>query len=89
MTENLKVEPNILRNWMREYLADIIGEPLEFIDPAANFFTFDIDSIDGVTMALEMEKAFNIDIPPEIFLDGLTTIEEVVTLLYRPTAEVK
>ena len=87
MSENLKLEPNILQNWMREYLAAIIAEPFEFIDPAANFFTFDIDSIDGVTMALEMEKAFNIDISPEIFLDGLTTIDEVVTLLYRPTVK--
>jgi|GEM_PF-2280264 len=89
MSENLKLEPNTLRNWMKEYLAAILGEPFEFIDPAANFFTFDIDSIDGVTMALEMEKAFNIEISPEIFLDGLTTIEEVITLLYRPVVEVK
>ncbi len=67
-----------MERWIKEYIAGLIGEPVESIDSHVKFLEFDMDSIDAVTMALEMEKALKLDVPPEIFLDGLTTIEETL-----------
>jgi len=78
MNDAVKADRSVLERWIKEYIAGLIGEPFESIASDMQFLEFDMDSIDAVTMALEMEKALNMDVPPEIFLDGLTTIEEVL-----------
>lgn len=66
-----------IESWMHHYISELISEPLEQIELDTPFLEFDIDSIDSITMALEMEKALHIEVPTDIFLDGLTTIKEV------------
>ncbi len=76
-------ELNNLRQWMQEYLAAIMGEPVESIATTDQLLSFDRDSIEAITMALAMEKTFNIEVYPEILLDGLNSIDEVASQLAR------
>jgi acyl carrier protein len=79
----LELEPDVLRHWMKEYISAVVGEPVDSIDHTAQFLAFDLDSIDAVTMAISMENAFNTEVSPEMFLDGLTSIDEIVSQLCK------
>ena len=76
----LELNAEHLQNWLFNYLLEITGEPIEEMSLNDELFKYDLDSIDSITMALEMEKAFNREIQPETFLDGLTTIQEVIDI---------
>lgn len=67
-------DPAALTRWMQLHLAVLTGQPSETISVDEPFRTFDLDSLDAVTMALEMEKALGVDISPEMFLNGDATI---------------
>ncbi|WP_049976451.1 acyl carrier protein [Azospirillum sp. B506] len=66
---------------MMAYLATICGEAAERMDPGQPLAVYDLDSVDAVEMALEMEKAFRIVLDPEIFLDTATSIAAIATAI--------
>ena len=75
-----KLQKEILSTWLTEYIDDLTGEPIEDIDTSAKLFEYDLDSIDSLRMAVEMEQALGIEVPPDTFFDGLTTLDEVIDL---------
>lgn len=75
---SIAADPAALTRWMQLHLAVLTGQPSETISVDEPFGTFDLDSLDAVTMALEMEKALGGDISPETFLDSEATIATIV-----------
>lgn len=67
-----------LRVWLTKYIAELIGESSEEIDTSEKLFEYDLDSIDSLRMAVEMEEAFGVEVPSDTFFDGLTTLDEVI-----------
>ncbi|PWC88145.1 hypothetical protein TSH100_08730 [Azospirillum sp. TSH100] len=70
-----------LQRWMMAYLATICGEAADRLDPGQPLAVYDLDSVDAVEMALEMEKAFGIVLHPETFLDTTITVAAIATAI--------
>lgn len=70
-------DPAALTRWMQLHLAVLTGQPSETLSVDEPFGTFDLDSLDAVTMALEMEKALGVEVAPETFLDSEATIATI------------
>lgn len=68
-----------LQRWMMAYLATICGEVADRMDPGQPLAAYDLDSVDAVEMALEMEKAFGIVLHPETFLDTTISVAAIAT----------
>ncbi|MEP4039079.1 acyl carrier protein [Pseudophaeobacter sp.] len=66
-----------LQRWMKIYLATLIGESVDSLDTSDPLSEYDLDSIDAVTMAIEMEQKFDIEVHPETFLASETSILEI------------
>ncbi|EGV27895.1 phosphopantetheine-binding protein [Thiorhodococcus drewsii AZ1] len=81
MSENSVLSADALRRWLTVYLATVIGEPSESIDTRVALSTYDLDSIDAVTMAIELEKKFTLKVHPDLFLLGHSSVEDVVAEL--------
>ena len=84
MSSQPVADPAALTRWIQLHLAVLTGEPSESIDIDGALGVFDLDSLDAVTMALEMEKAFGIEVEPETFLESDQTIAGVVAALAQP-----
>ena len=72
MTEQLMektVSSEKLIHWMKLYLANLLGENYTDIDENVPIREFDLDSIDAVTIMMELENAFSIKITPEYFFN--------------------
>lgn len=77
MNAESTIEHGALPRWMQLHLATITGRPSEDIDIEAPLHVYDLDSVDAVVMALELQKAFGITVHPEIFLAGEQTIAAI------------
>ena len=54
----------ILR-WCREYVADLVQLPLEQVDPDADFDRLGIDSALAVSLLVEVEDRYGVELTPE------------------------
>ncbi|MEP0155266.1 acyl carrier protein [Pseudophaeobacter sp.] len=70
-----------LSRWILVYLATIIGEPADSLDGADPLSEYDLDSIDAVTMAIELEKTFKFGVHPETFMKQAASVDEIVSSL--------
>ncbi|WP_051261558.1 acyl carrier protein [Desulfovibrio inopinatus] len=75
--------PTPLKNWIKDYLANLIGEPAETIDTTNPLSYFDLDSIDAVVMATKLSDEFGIDIHPETFLAEEISIDKISKRIFN------
>ena len=73
-------EPATLRPWVRAYIGNLIGSPVDEVRLDRELGSYGLDSVDAVLMAGEMEQAFGIEIDPAAFLQ-YSTIEAMVAML--------
>lgn len=71
-----------LLRWCQLYLAVLIGESIESINTNDKLAVYDLDSIDSVTMAYEMEEKFGFPIHPDTFVEDSKTLEQIIEVLY-------
>ena len=76
-----------LERWMKVYLATVIGEPSETVNTSEPLSIFDLDSIDAITMAVELEQKFKIEASPEHFLDGTSSINAIANKIASSVAK--
>lgn len=77
MAETITADCDSLERWMKIYLATIVGDPVDSLDVLDPLSEYDLDSIDAVTMAIEMEQKFGIEVHPETFLLGHLSISDI------------
>ncbi|PWC40605.1 acyl carrier protein [Azospirillum sp. TSO35-2] len=77
MSATADLDRDGLQRWMMAYLATICGLAADRMDPAQALAVYDLDSVDAVEMALELEKAFGIALHPETFLDTATSVAAI------------
>lgn len=77
MTETKAPNHETLQRWLQVYIATIVGDAADSLDLSDPLSEYDLDSIDAVTMALEMEQKFNIEVHPETFLASERSITEI------------
>ena len=74
----MKEKSESLTPWIKTYLAELIGEPIETINVNESLSYFDLDSVDAVTMGLRLEDEFGIAIHPETFLNENASLADVI-----------
>ena len=73
----MSIDPGSLTEWIKIYLAVLIGEPSESIDTTSPLSYFDLDSLDAVNLALELEDRFGFAVHPETFMDYNASINDI------------
>ncbi|CBS88970.1 acyl carrier protein [Azospirillum lipoferum] len=81
MTATVPPDRDALQRWMMAYLATICGFAADAMDPGQPLAGYDLDSVDAVEMALEMEKAFGIALHPETFLESRNSVAAIADTL--------
>lgn len=81
MTTTVTPDRDALQHWMMAYLATICGLPADAMDPAQPLAAYDLDSVDAVEMALELEKAFGLVLDPETFLESRNSVSAIADAL--------
>jgi acyl carrier protein len=56
----------------QEYIANILGTPVDSIDPSADFDRLGIDSSLAVGLLAELEERYDVDLPPEALFENPT-----------------
>jgi acyl carrier protein len=70
-----------IAQWCRSYLADILGTSPEKVSPDASFDRLGIDSAIAVSLLIEVEGRYGVDLPPETLFDN-PTINAVAAYLH-------
>lgn len=73
--------PSIV-DWCRGYLADLLAVPAAEIDPTADFDHLGVDSALAVSLLIEVEERYGIDIDPEALFEN-PTVTAVATHLHE------
>jgi acyl carrier protein len=73
--------PSIVE-WCRGYLADLLDMPAADIDPAADFDRLGVDSALAVSLLIEVEERYSVDIAPEALFED-PTITAVATYVHE------
>jgi acyl carrier protein len=68
--------------WCRGYLADLLELPEAEIDPAADFDHLGVDSALAVSLLIEVEERYSVDIAPEALFEN-PTITAVATYVHE------
>jgi len=56
--------------WCSEYVADLLAIPLEKVGPDTDFDRLGIDSAVAVSLLMEVEDRYGVDIPPEALFEN-------------------
>lgn len=66
---------------LRLHIAVMTGRDSGTIDGGETIGSFDIDSVDGIELAMQMEQDLGQEIDPEIFLRSEATLDHIVDRL--------
>lgn len=89
MTEpTVDTTPAAIVAWSREYVGGLLGVPAAQIDPSADFDRLGVDSALAVSLLVEIEVRYGIDLPPEALFDNptLTAIADHLAAQLRTPA---
>jgi acyl carrier protein len=70
-----------ISQWCQEYVARLLEVPVESVDPDADFDRLGIDSALAVSLLIEVEERYGIDLPPEALFDN-PNLNAVATYLH-------
>ncbi|GAA2805474.1 acyl carrier protein [Saccharopolyspora taberi] len=73
--------------WCRNYVAQLLDVPASEIDPEADFDRLGLDSALAVSLLIEIEQEYGIDLPPEELFEN-PTINAVAAYLQAHTQNV-
>ena len=72
-------------DWCRGYLADLLETSPADVDPAADFDRLGVDSALAVSLLIEVEERYGVDIAPEALFEN-PTIDAVAAHLHERLA---
>lgn len=75
-----------IATWCGEYLAELLEVPVESVDPDADFDRLGIDSALAVSLLMEVEERYDVDLAPETLFQN-PTINAVATYLHEQTRQ--
>jgi acyl carrier protein len=75
-----------IAQWCRKYVADLLDVPAESVDPAADFDRLGLDSALAVSLLIEIEDRYGVDLPPEALFEN-PTLDAVVDYLHARVKE--
>jgi acyl carrier protein len=75
-----------IAKWCREYVAGLLEVPVESVDPDADFDRLGIDSALAVSLLIEVEERYDVDVAPETLFEN-PTLNAVAAHLYEQTRQ--
>lgn len=75
-----------IAQWCQEYVAELLDVPVESVDPDADFDRLGIDSALAVSLLMEVEERYDIDLAPETLFEN-PTLNAVATYLHEQTRQ--
>ena len=66
----MKPSKDEIAQWCQEYVADLLGVAADTIDLDANFDRLGVDSALAVSLLMEVEERYGVDLPPEALFDN-------------------
>lgn len=85
MTTPVAVDVESIVEWCRGYLADLLDTVPSEIDPEADFDRLGVDSALAVSLLIEVEERYGVDIAPEELFDNPTIVAVADSLHARLT----
>lgn len=70
MSDDVSTSTEDILAWCCEYLADLLAMPLEKVDSDADFDRLGVDSAVAVSLLMEVEDRYGVDIPPEALFEN-------------------
>lgn len=80
----MKSGKEAIATWCQEYVAGLLGRPAETIDLDVDFDRLGIDSALAVSLLIEVEERYGVDLPPEALFEN-PTLDAVATYLDTQT----
>lgn len=74
-----------IAEWCQKYVADLLEVPAESVDLDADFDRLGIDSALAVSLLIEVEERYGVDLPPESLFDN-PNLNAVATYLHEHVA---
>jgi acyl carrier protein len=76
-----------IRTWAQGYLADLLGSEPAALDPHADFDQLGVDSALAVSLLMEIEGRYGVDLPPESLFENptLAAVADAVAAELAPT----
>jgi acyl carrier protein len=66
------LEQDSIVTWCQQYLAQLLDVPVSEIEPDADFDRLGLDSALAVSLLIEIEQNYGVDLPPEELFDNPT-----------------
>ena len=70
--------------WCQAYVADLLEVPVESVAMDADFDRLGIDSALAISLLMEVEERYGVDLPPEALFEH-PNLNAVATYLYEQT----
>jgi acyl carrier protein len=74
-----------ITRWCQEYVADLLQVPTDSIDPEASFDKLGIDSAVAVSLLIDVEERYGVEVAPESLFAN-PTISAVASILHQQAA---
>ncbi|SON59380.1 Acyl carrier protein [Mycobacterium simulans] len=81
----MDTQQSSITDWCRKFIGEVIGVPVERVDPTADFDRLGVDSAVAVAMLMEVQERYGVDIPLEALFET-PTISAVAQYLHAQTA---
>ncbi|MGC4857394.1 acyl carrier protein [Micromonospora sp. DT4] len=81
MTSRVEFTRDQIRDWCREQVAALLGVQAETIDPTVTFDRLGLDSALAVSLLIEIEERFGVEVPSKTLFDD-SNIESIAAYLY-------
>ncbi|WP_131786893.1 acyl carrier protein [Protofrankia symbiont of Coriaria ruscifolia] len=66
----MKPSKEAIATWCQEYVANLLEMPVEAVDPDADFDRLGIDSALAVSLLIEVEERYGVDLAPEALFEN-------------------
>lgn len=70
LSDNVKASKEDITKWCQQYVGDLLEIPAESVDPAADFDRLGLDSALAVSLLIDIEERYGVDLPPEALFEN-------------------
>ncbi|WP_131767716.1 acyl carrier protein [Candidatus Protofrankia californiensis] len=82
----MKPSKEAIATWCQEYVANLLEMPVEAVDPDADFDRLGIDSALAVSLLIEVEERYSVDLAPEALFEN-PSINAVAAYLHAQSQQ--
>jgi acyl carrier protein len=86
LSDNVKANKADITRWCQKYVADLLDVPADSVDPGADFDRLGLDSALAVSLLIEIEERYGVDLPPEALFDN-PNLNAVADFVHAQLAE--